>query len=163
MPNTSKHFELMTAIAAVLNADVSLSTRNFKVRKKPYNRGKTWVAGGFVCPGRVIRRPHETSRNQVEYEIYVSIVNPHDADLTIGLDAHLGDIERIEEIFHGHSHDQLPATLRATSDTSGRMEISKCDSGDRLVDSAFEGGFDASSCKITITTTRARYLGAKDL
>jgi len=38
------------AIVAVLNNDTDLAARQFVLRKKPYNRGRTWVAGGRVVP-----------------------------------------------------------------------------------------------------------------
>jgi hypothetical protein len=160
MATLSKHHEILTAIAALLNNDEDLEHREFSVRKKPYGRGKKWQAGGFVCPHRVQRKFHETGRNEVIYGALIVVVDPADGDLVEGLSTHLSQIERIENIFQGHSHHQIPATLIALNNVRGRIEKTDCTSGLRVVDGAFEAGFDASSCIVNVSTTMTRYVSS---
>lgn len=147
----------MIAIAELLNNDTDIAYREFVVRKKPYGRSKpSWEPGGFVCPDRVMRKPHENSRNIVEFGILIAIVDPTDAVLT-GVTTHLGDIERIENIFQGQSHADIPGTLLAVQDSNFRIELTTVTSGNRIIGGAFEAGFDASSCVVNVLTTMNRY------
>lgn len=146
----------MDAIAELLNGHADLSSRSFVVRKQPYNRGPhPWSPGGFVTPHKVQRKFHETGRNEIKFGVRITVVDPSDAALQME-EKHLGDMELIENIFQGHAHAQIPATLLAVSTSAFRIEQTDVASGDRIISGAFEAGFDASSCIVTVQTTLNR-------
>ena len=160
MSTTSKHLAILDALAAALNNDADISSRNFRVRKKPYNRGNSWEKGGFVCPERVSTKPHENTRNEVIYDCLIAISDPTDADLTSSMTTHLGDIERIENIFNGHAHSQMPTSLNEVSGAGFRVEKTSISRGNRILAGAFEAGFDASSVIVSVSCTMNRYDGS---
>ena len=166
----SRHFLILNAIAATLNADPDISARDFKVRKKAYNRGPSWTPGAFVAPNPLpYDSPyHETTEDELIFRANVVVVDPRDSDLVAGLESHLGAIERVQEIFRAKAHSFMPATVRAldaafdAATTAGKFPSTRVQmtnsSPDRvLADSAFEAGFDASACIVTVRVLVSRY------
>lgn len=157
------------AIVAALNADADLTARAFALRKKPYNRGRSWQAGGHVVPMQTQRSIHETSIDERVYRFLVVVADPTDGDLVAGMESHLGAIERVENIFENKSHGFMPNSLRTTAQTAlntassaGKFSITKIQGTDiefasPFVEGAFEGGYDASSVVILVRCTVARY------
>jgi hypothetical protein len=157
------------AIVAVLNADADLTARAFALRKKPYNRGRSWQAGGHVTPIQTQRSVHENAIDERVYRFLVVVSDPADADLVTGLESHLGAIERVENIFENKSHGFMPNSLRTTAQTAldtassaGKFGITKIQGTDiefasPFVEGAFEGGYDASSVVVLVRCTVARY------
>lgn len=153
------------AIVAVLNNDTDLAARQFVLRKKPYNRGRTWVAGGRVVPLQTERSGFENAQDERLYRFLIVVADPSDADLAGGMEAHLGAIERVENIFENKAHANLPLSIRTTAQaaldaatTAGKFPATKIQSAELtfatpFVDPAFEGGYDASSCIVSIRCT----------
>lgn len=156
------------AIVAVLNADADLTARAFTLRKKPYNRGRTWDPGGRVSPLGTEELTNENSQDTRAYRFLVSVSDPADGDLVAGMEAHLGAIERIENIFENKSHANMPVSIRTTAqaalDTAtaaGKFPSTKIQSigvkfAPVFIDPAFEAGYDVSSCIVTIECTMNR-------
>lgn len=156
------------AIVAVLNADPDLSSRAFVLRKKPYNRGRTWVAGGRVVPLQTERVAGENSQDERVFRFLIVVSDPSDSDLAGNMESHLGAIERVENIFESKSHGFMPSSIRTTAQTAlntattaGKFPTTKIQSielsfATPFVDPAFEGGYDASSCVIGIRCTMDR-------
>lgn len=156
------------AIVAVLNNDSDLSARQFSLRKKPYNRGRTWTAGGRVVPLQSESPPGENALDERVFRFLVVVSDPSDSDLSGGMEAHLGAIERIENIFESKSHGYMPASLRTTAQAAldaatvaGKFPTTKIQSvevtfASPFVDPAFEGGYDASSCIVSVRCSLSR-------
>jgi hypothetical protein len=156
------------AIVTTLNADSDLTSRAFVLRKKPYKRGRTWVAGGCVCPLQTEEAPGENSQDERLFRFLIVISDPSDSDLTSGMESHLGAIERVENIFANKSHAQMPNSIRTTAQaalnaatTAGKFPTTKIQAielkfATPFVDPAFEGGYDASSCIVAIRCTMDR-------
>lgn len=156
------------AIVAVLNNDADLSARAFVLRKKPYNRGRTWASGGRVVPLQTERSKTENIQDERLYRFLIVVADPSDADLAGGMEAHLGAIERIENIFENKAHANMPTSIRTTAQTAlntataaGKFPTTKIQSieltfATPFVDPAFEGGYDASSCIVAIRCTVER-------
>lgn len=156
------------AIVSTLNNDPDLSARAFVLRKKPYNRGRTWVTGGRVVPLQTERAPNENSLDERVYRFLVVVSDPSDSDLSGGLESHLGAIERIENIFENKSHGYMPNSVRTTAQaalntatTAGKFPTTKIQGieisfATPFVDPAFEGGYDASSCVVSVRCTVER-------
>lgn len=157
------------AIVATLNADADLTGRAFAIRKKPYNRGRSWQAGGHVVPLQTQRSIHENAIDERVYRFLVVVSDPTDGDLVTGMESHLGAIERIENIFENKSHGFMPASLRTTAQsalttasTAGKFSVTAIQGTDiefatPFIEGAFEGGYDASSVVISVRCTVARY------
>lgn len=157
------------AIVATLNADADLTARAFAIRKKPYNRGRSWQAGGHVVPLQTQRSVHENAIDERVYRFLVVVSDPTDGDLVTGMESHLGAIERIENIFENKSHGYMPASLRTTgqaalttASTAGKFSVTTIQGTDvefatPFIEGAFEGGYDASSVVISVRCTVARY------
>jgi len=170
MASGSRFHAILTAVAATLNADADLTSRVFKVRKKPYNRGSTWLPGAFVTPApRGVTSPFNTvQEDELVFPCNVVIVNPSDSDLTSGMESHMAHIERVEEIFRNKSAAFLPATMRAlnatfdTATTAGKyaktvLQMTQVMPDKTFVDPAFEAGFDASGCLVFVRVTALRF------
>lgn len=166
----SRHYLIMQAIAETLNNDADLASRSFKVRKKAYNRGPSWTDGAFIAPApNPYDSPyHETTEDELVFRVNVVIVDPKDSDLVAGLESHLGAIERVQEIFRNKAHEFMPATMRAlnttfdAATTAGKFAKTSLQmvnsTPDRvLADAAFEAGYDASACVITVRVLCSRY------
>lgn len=164
----SRHLAIMTAIRTVLTNDTDLTARNFKIRKKPYARGNTWVAGGYIVPKLNSSPYHETQIDELVFSSHVVIVNPEDADLESNIQSHLGAIERIKEIFRRKSGSFLPASIAALNTTFAAMttagvfpatvvEMTNAVDDATFVDQAFEAGFDVSACLVNIHVRANRY------
>jgi len=96
------------AIVATLNRDADLAARAFTLRKKPYNRGRTWVTGGRVSPLGCEEQTNENSQDRRAFRFVISISDPGDGDLVGGMEDHLGAIERIENIFANKARREIP-------------------------------------------------------
>jgi hypothetical protein len=156
------------AIVATLNADADLSARAFVFRKKPYNRGRTWVAGGCVCPLQTEEATGENAQDERLFRFLVVVSDPSDSDLTAGIESHLGAIERVENILSNKAHGQMPVSIRTTAQTAldaattaGKFPSTKIQAleirfATPFVDPAFDGGYDASSCIVSIRCTMNR-------
>jgi len=156
------------AIVATLNADADLSARAFTLAKKPYNRGRTWVAGGRVVPLQTESPTHENRIDERIYRFLVMVSDPSDGDLTGGMESHLGAIERIENIFQNKSHAFMPTPIRTTAQAAldaetaaGKFPTTKIqgieiDFASPFIDPAFEGHYDASSVVVKIKCTVQR-------
>lgn len=156
------------AIVAVLNADTDLAARAFTLRKKPYNRGRTWDPGGRVSPLGTEEIANENSQDTRAYRFLISVSDPADGDLVAGMESHLGAIERIENIFANKSHANIPASIRTTAQAAfnaataaGKFPSTKIQSIELkfapvFIDPAFEAGYDVSSCILSIECTMNR-------
>jgi hypothetical protein len=157
---------MLDAIAAVLNdADSGVSSRNFRVRKKAYHRGNTWESGGWIAPMFVQRQREDNTSSFVDYRCAVWIVDPKDADLVSGLGDHLGDVERITEIFDHKSHIYAPAGLRtALSGLSApyvsAFEKTSIEPAELFQQQAFESGYDASGVVIVVSVRQPVFSSA---
>jgi hypothetical protein len=150
------------AIVSTLNRDADLAARAFTLRKKPYNRGRTWVAGGRVSPLGSEEQTNENSQDRRAFRFVISVSDPGDGDLVGGMEDHLGAIERIENIFANKSHGDMPITLRTTAQAAldaataaGKFPTTKIQAIELkfapvFIDPAFEAGYDVSSCILTI-------------
>ena len=169
----SRFYLILNAIADTLNNDADLAVRSFKVRKKPYNRGSTWLAGAFVCPApKGVGSPtFEVQSDELIFPCNVVIVDPKDADLTSGMESHMAHIERVEEIFRNKSAAFIPATMRAlnatfdTATTAGKfaktvLQMTQVQPDKTFVDAAFEAGFDASGCLVNVKVQIGRFNSA---
>jgi hypothetical protein len=156
-------------IVATLNNDADLASRNFSMRKKPYNRGRSWLAGGFVIPMQTESPSHENVQDERVYRYLVMVVDPKDSDLVDGMESHLGAIERIENIFQAKSHSFMPNSIRTTAQTNlntavaaGKFSATSIQATDiafatPFVDPAFEAGYDASSCIVSVRVLVSRF------
>jgi hypothetical protein len=162
----SRHKAILDKIAGILNADTDLAARNFRVRKRAYNVGNTWVPGGWVAWGPRRRPYHENNQDEIEFVCYVVIVDPVDADLTDGMANHSAGLERVESIFGSKSHANMPAGLRAlnsdsrfTVGTPDEMKVQKSDVefGAVFDPTAFEKNFDVSGCSVVVSALVPRY------
>ena len=171
----SRFYLVLNAIADTLNNDPDIGSRNFMVRKKPYNRGAKWAPGAFVSPAPSgTQSPyHEVQSDELIFRCTVVIVNPSDADLTDGMESHMAHIERVEEIFRNKSNSFLPATMQAlntqfaTDFAAGKYAQCSISATDvvpdkTFVDPAFEAGYDASGCLVTVRI-RVQRLDSTDL
>jgi len=161
MALVSRHKAILDAVAATLNEDDELTDLKFLVRKKAKHRDKPWEPGAYVCPGSVYSPPHENDRDLLGFDAVVVIVHPTDADLSEGLEDHLAAIERVEEIFRFKSGGRAPNSMLegiTRPDADSIMTFVRCDSRpqSRFIDSAFEGGYDASSCTIRVDVRATR-------
>lgn len=149
-------------IVAALNADSDLTARAFSLRKKPYNRGRSWQPGGHVVPMQTRDGQLENRTDERIFRFLVLVVDQGDGDLTGGLESHLGAVERIENIFGKKSHGDMPLSLRTTAQTAltaattaGKFPATTIQATDiefatPFVDGAFEGGYDASSVVVSV-------------
>lgn len=149
-------------IVATLNADSDLSARVFSLRKKPYNRGRSWQPGGHVVPMQTRDGQQESQIDERIFRFLVLVVDQGDGDLSGGLADHLGAIERVENIFGRKSHEFMPLSLRTTAQaaltaatTAGKFPATTIQATDieyatPFVDGAFEGGYDASSVVVSV-------------
>jgi hypothetical protein len=159
---------LGSAVAATLNADLDLAGYGFEFRKKPYNRGRMWSSGGWVCPLQTETPYHENVQDEAIYRFLAVVSDPADADLTAGMADHLGAIERVEAIFRNKSHGFMPATIRTTAQATldaavaaGKFAACQIQGTDvtwaqPFVDGAFEAGYDASSCIVSVRVLMSR-------
>ena len=165
---------LGAGIVAALNADADLTARAFTLRKKPYNRGRTWQAGGHVIPMQTQRSVHENVIDERVYRFLVVVADPTDGDLVAGMESHLGAIERVENIFENKSHGNLPLSLRVTAaaalaaaTAAGKFPTTSIQATDvefasPFVEQAFDGGYDASSVVVSVRCLVSR-LDARSL
>ena len=166
----SRFYLILNAIADTLNNDADIGTRNFKVRKKPYNRGSKWLPGAFVSPAPSgVQSPyHEVQEDELVFRCTVVIVNQSDSDLVSGMESHLAHIERVEEIFRNKSNSFLPSTMRAlntqfaTDNTAGKyaqcsLSMTNVIPDRTFVDPAFEAGYDASGCVVEVRVRVQRF------
>ena len=156
-------------VVATLNADADLTARVFAMRKIAYNRGRSWRPGGFVVPLQSESPTHENVQDERIYRFLVVVVDPKDSDLVDGLESHLGAIERVENIFQNKSHGFMPNSIRTTAQTAlntavsaGKFAATAIQATDvsfasPFVDPAFEAGFDASSCIVSVRCLVSRY------
>lgn len=155
MALASRHKKIMDAVAATLNRDTDLASRNFRVRKKAYNRGNTWLPGAWVTPEDHASPGYDNATDEGVFGVWISVVDPTDADLTDGLDEHLAAVERVEDIFRSKSSGYMPLefqsavtnTTAETVMTALRVDVVP---SKRFVTQAFEAGFDASSCLLKV-------------
>lgn len=155
MALASRHKIIIDAVAATLNRDTDLASRNFRVRKKAYNRGNTWLPGAWVTPEDNASPGFDNATDEGIFGVWVTVVDPTDADLTDGLDGHLAVVERVEDIFRSKSSGYMPLDFQSaiTNTTLGTaMTVLSVEviPGKRFVAQAFEAGFDASSCLLKV-------------
>jgi hypothetical protein len=155
MALASRHEIILDAVAATLNRDADLASRDFRVRKKAYNRGNTWLPGAWVTPEDVSSPRFDNATDEGVFGVWITVVDPTDADLTDGLAEHLAAIERVEDIFRSKSSGHMPLAFQSaiTNSTAGTaMTALSVDvvPGKRFVTQAFEVGFDASSCVLKV-------------
>lgn len=149
-------------IVATLNADADLTGRAFTLRKKPYNRGRSWQSGGHVVPMQTQRSVHENAIDERVYRFLVVVSDPTDGDLVTGLESHLGAIERVENIFENKSHANIPTSLRVTAaaalaaaTAAGKfptttIQGTEIEFASPFIEQAFDGGYDASSVVVSV-------------
>lgn len=168
MALASRYMVVLSAVAASCTADVLLTGRSFLVRKKPFNRGARWVAGAFVCPtGRMNAPYHETTQDELVFPCRVTIVDPHDSALVVGMADHMAAAERIEDIFIRKAHGFMPAAIQALNATfatavtagsysSSYVQQTNAEPDSMFIDPAFEAGYDVSSVIVRVHVTVGR-------
>lgn len=164
----SRSYIIGGALVAVLTADTDLSAYAFALRKKPYNRTRKWQSGGWVVPLQSQNPYHENVQDEKIYRYLIAISDQADGDLVANMERHLGAMERVEEIFAGKAHANMPASLRVTGQAAldaavaaskfaeCKIQATDAEWGNPFVDSAFEGGYDASSVVVSVRVLMSR-------
>lgn len=164
MSLSSKHFDILTAIKTILNAETDLASLNFRVMKKPYNRGRAFEDGGCVSPMKGDEPYHENSIDEIVFRCLASIAFKADGDLTSNMNTELGAIERIADVFRNKSHGNMPATLRAVTTAwatsyaaqAPKIQQTQIRPYDVFIDPAFENNYDVCGIEIRVFVLQRR-------
>lgn len=152
---------LGNAIVSTLNADADLAAYGFALRKKPYNRSNPTGKFGVVVMPTVSFTAIENVVDELAFAFRVVVAVPEDGNLASNL-ADFGAIERVADLFRNRSHGFMPLELRTTAQSAltaasgaglfSSTVIERCTSQitGTYVDPAFEAGYDASQCSITV-------------
>jgi hypothetical protein len=157
----SRHYQVLTAVRDSLNADEDLASFNPTVRKKAYNRGKSWEPGIWVVPAGRTDPNHENTRDEIIFRVAVVFVEPKDQDLTDGLENHLAVSERVMAIFKTKAHGAAPVPMRdLTTSLSGEdamvFQRTDAEQGAQFPDDPFNAGYDVSAVTVSVAVTYLR-------
>lgn len=158
MAIVSRHRAILVAIKEVLDAHADLTAFNWKVRKRAYNRGATWTAGGWVCYGPVMSDYHENTLDELVFQAFVVLVAPSNGDLEANDESHAGALELAFDIFHNKSNAYLPGAIKDLntdvrfSSGSRHMAITMTDAtvGAIFDPTAFEANYDVSGITVMV-------------
>lgn len=158
MAKVSRQKAILTAIKAVLLAHSELSTYNWRIRKRAYNRGNTWSAGGWICYAPYSSDYHENSLDEIVFQAYVVIVQPSNGDLEAADEEHAAALEIAFDLFHNKSNSYLPGAIKDLNTdvrfASGpyKMAITMTDAtvGALFDPTAFEQNFDVSGITVMV-------------